>query len=71
MSIHCDQCGKTFKTVKGRADHIRDVHTKLAQQPGVGKEGARAVLDDIGDDLSDGAYFALAEDVGLEIEDLT
>lgn len=66
----CNQCGKSFTTDKGRKAHINDVHTKLSHRPEVGKEGARAVLDSIGEDLSDGAFFALADELGLEIEDL-
>ena len=67
-TVVCRECGRKFKSQQSKTQHHRDVHQKLAHIPGVGKEGARAVLDDIGDDLPDGAYFALAEDLGLDIE---
>ena len=53
-----------------RASKHKPPNVKLAHRPDVGIEGARAVLDDIGADMSDGTYYALAEDLGLSIDDL-
>lgn len=66
----CPECGKRFKTKNARRQHVRDVHTRLADVEDVGKEGAKAVLDEVGADLPDGAYFALADDLGLDVDDL-
>lgn len=66
----CNNCGKRFKTAGARKQHNRDAHTKLADLPDVGKEGAKAVLNDVYGDASDGVYWAMAEEFGLEAEDL-
>lgn len=34
------------------------------------KDVRRAVLDEVGEDLPDGVFFALMGDLGLELEDL-
>lgn len=60
----CPTCSRWFKTEASRDDHIMQTHT-LADIPGVGQEGARAVLDAY-DDLPDGAYFAVAEELGVD-----
>lgn len=35
----------------------------------VGRKAARETLDIMADDMPDGAYFAMAEEMGLDIED--
>lgn len=37
---------------------------------GLSREARLAVLRDVGEDLSDGAFFALMSDLGLEVSDL-
>jgi hypothetical protein len=64
----CSNCGRRFSTEQGLADHTRDKHEN--PYAGVPKAVRKELLDDIGDDLPDGAYFALAEEMGLEVEDL-
>ena len=66
----CHFCGKQFKAESSRDQHSRDKHgvSPTASVPRMSKEGARAVMDEMGD-LSDGAFFAMAADLGLEPED--
>ena len=65
----CNVCFRSFRTPHSLSQHIRDAHTKLADIPDIGKGGARAVLDGM-EDLPDGAYLAMADDLGLDVDDL-
>ena len=58
--VSCEGCRKTMPPESQPGRTIRQRY---------GKEGARAVLDGM-DDLPDGAYFAMAEELGLDVEDL-
>lgn len=62
-SVACPRCDKRFSSEGARNQHIMQKHT-LADIPDCGQEGARAVLDAF-DDLPDGAYFAVAEELGV------
>lgn len=74
-------CNRMFATPEAMAQHCKDAHTKkrrnrkraekkLAQMEDVGKAGAMAVLDGITtDDTSDEMFWALAADLGLEVND--
>ena len=62
--VPCPVCGTRFSSEGRRDQHIIRKH-KLADIPGVGQEGARAALDAF-DDLPDGAYSAVAEELGVD-----
>ena len=72
----CHICKKVFKTEAARDQHSRDKHgsgsyagpQKRYNTNSIDKEGAKAVMKEMGD-LPDGAFFAMAEEMGLEPED--
>ena len=63
----CDQCNREFATAQSRDQHKRDKHGRAKPQ-GMTKEGAKAVMSDM-DDLPDGAWWAMANDLGLDADD--
>ena len=63
--VPCDLCSRTFGGQRARDQHREDAHGGV---PVMSKEGARAVMDEM-DDLPDGAFFAMAQELGLEPED--
>jgi hypothetical protein len=66
--FQCDKCNWEFASKASRAQHKRDKHGPTRPQ-GMSKEGAKAVMEEM-DDLSDGAWLAMAESLGLRPEDL-
>lgn len=63
-NFKCHECGKCFSTERARNQHKRDTHRKHEFT----KEGAKAVMESM-DDLPDGAFWAMAAEMGLEPED--
>ena len=63
-TYRCDLCNHEFATKQSRAQHKRDKHGTRKPQ-GISKEGALAVMEGM-DDLPDGAWLAMANDLGLE-----
>ncbi len=64
----CNECGKRIKTRQGLRDHHRDKHGVTSRVAGMTKEGALAVMADMGD-LPDGAFLAMAAELGLDADD--
>ncbi len=68
------------KTPKGKAPHRPGCHQGFAppkrnlrddlDRGGVSKAVRREILEDVYGDLPDGAYLAVAEEMGLSVEDL-
>lgn len=68
MKTHkCHDCGRMFATENAVRDHARAKHGH--EYGDVSKAARIEVLDCIADDMSDGAYFAMAEDMGIDIDD--
>ncbi len=66
--VPCDRCSRTFGGQRARDQHREDAHGLASGVPVMSKEGARAVMDEM-DDLPDGAFFAMAQELGLGPED--
>ena len=56
---------RTNRQIHGLVAKLRSEHPKLRK-----KDALYLVLDDLFDDLPDGAYFAAMEGYGLEAEDI-
>lgn len=74
----CPKCGRKFATDEAIRQHAFDVHgfrdvelpPRKQRRLNISKSARLAAFDAIaGDDLPDGAYFAMAEEFGLEVED--
>lgn len=63
----CKHCGKTFKSAKARNDHFNAKHRNPLA--GIPRKERAQIVADIGADMSDGAFWALAESMGVEPED--
>lgn len=77
MNYLCINCGEEFETKSAKKSHkkkrcaFRDPKVREETENEYGsKEGAIAAFECVAEDLPDGAYFAMAEEFGLEPEDL-
>lgn len=73
----CINCGMKFESASAKRKHKTRGRCNFAniggkkQNPtqGMSKQDKIDLLDSIADDMPDGAYFAMAEEMGIQIED--